>query len=80
MNALWLSLIAECVAEGVEAGQFNPDGTPHDAAVELHALLDRLGIRLAVAHPPEVAGGRRSRCSRGPRGGCSSGRDIAILS
>ena len=55
VNALWLSLITECVADGVAAGQFRPDGTEHEAAVELHGLLDGLGLRLAVEHEPQEA-------------------------
>jgi AcrR family transcriptional regulator len=55
VNARWLSLIAECVADGVESGQFHLDGTPQEAAVELHGLLDGLGLHLAVDHEPEAA-------------------------
>jgi len=51
----WLSLIAECVADGVAAGEFSPDGTVADAAVELHGMLDGLGIRLAIEHEESAA-------------------------
>jgi AcrR family transcriptional regulator len=44
----WLSLIAGCVADGMRAGQFSPDGTAAETAVELHGLLDGLGIKLAI--------------------------------
>lgn len=46
----WLSLIADCISDGMRTGQFHPDGTVADAAVELHGLLDGLGIRLAIEH------------------------------
>jgi len=55
VDAQWLSLITECVADGAGSGQFRLDGTPGEVAVELHALLDGLGIRLAVEHPPREA-------------------------
>jgi AcrR family transcriptional regulator len=67
VTAQWLSLITECVAAGVEAGQFHLEGSAHEAAVELHAMLDGLGIRLAVAHPPEVAGEAISLLERAAR-------------
>ncbi len=51
----WLSLIADCIADGVAAGRFRPDGTVAEAAVELHGLLDGLGIRLAIEHDEAVA-------------------------
>ena len=37
------------------AGRFRPDGTVAEAAVELHGLLDGLGIRLAIEHDEAVA-------------------------
>jgi AcrR family transcriptional regulator len=55
VNEQWLDLITSCVADGVGAGTFHLEGTPREAATELHALLDGLGVRLAVEHPPEVA-------------------------
>ncbi len=55
VNALWLSLITECVADGVESGQFILDGTPQQVAVELHGLLDGLGLHLAIRPEPEAA-------------------------
>jgi len=55
VNALWLSLLTECLADGVASGQFRLDGTPREAAVELHGLLDGLGLRLAIEHQPEEA-------------------------
>lgn len=67
VNALWLSLITECVADGVGSGLFTPDGTPREAAVELHALLDGLGIRLAVEHPAEEASQAISLLERAAR-------------
>ncbi len=54
-NALWLNLITECIADGVESGQFTPDGTAHDVAVELHSMLDGLGLHFAIEHPAEDA-------------------------
>jgi AcrR family transcriptional regulator len=50
VKAQWLSLIADCIADGVQSGQFHPDGTVAEAAEELHGLLDGLGIRLAIEH------------------------------
>lgn len=67
VTAQWLSLITECVADGVEAGQFRLEGSAHEAAVEVHAMLDGLGIRLAVAHPPEVASEAISLLERAAR-------------
>ena len=55
VDAAWLALAASCVADGVDAGLFRIDGTPHEAAVELHAMLDGLGVGLAIPHPPEQA-------------------------
>jgi putative hydrolase of the HAD superfamily len=55
VTAQWLSLITECVADGAETGQFRLDGTSQEVAVELHGLLDGLGIRLAIEHRPEEA-------------------------
>ncbi len=55
VDAAWLDLAAQCVDDGVRSGLFRLDGTPHEAAVELHALLDGLGVGLAVEHPPEQA-------------------------
>ncbi len=55
VNEQWLDLITWCVADGVGAGMFHVEGTPREAATELHALLDGLGIRLAVEHPPQRA-------------------------
>jgi putative hydrolase of the HAD superfamily len=51
----WLSLITECVADGAKAGLFRLDGTPEEAALELHGMLDGLGILMAIEHPPEDA-------------------------
>jgi len=51
----WLSLIAGCVADGVQAGQFRPDGTAAETAVELHGLLDGLGIKLAIEREEAAA-------------------------
>jgi AcrR family transcriptional regulator len=51
----WLSLIAECIGEGVLNGQFRVDGTVAQAAEELHGLLDGLGLRLAIEHEDDAA-------------------------
>jgi len=51
----WLSLIAECIGEGVRNGQFRIDGTVAQAAEELHGLLDGLGLRLAIEHDDDAA-------------------------
>jgi AcrR family transcriptional regulator len=51
----WLSLIAECIGEGVLNGQFRIDGTVAQAAEELHGLLDGLGLRLAIEHDDDAA-------------------------
>jgi AcrR family transcriptional regulator len=50
VRAQWLRLIADCIADGVRAGQFRLDGAIAEAAEELHGLLDGLGIRLAIEH------------------------------
>jgi AcrR family transcriptional regulator len=50
VRAMWVRLIADCISEGMGAGRFRPDGTAHEAAVELHGLIDGLGIGLAIAH------------------------------
>lgn len=55
VDTCWVELITSCVADGVAAGQFRIDGTPLDAAAELHGMLDGLGIRLAIEHPAESA-------------------------
>lgn len=55
VDGQWLELISSCIADGVAAGQFRIDGTPRDAATELHGMLDGLGIRLAVEHPSQAA-------------------------
>jgi AcrR family transcriptional regulator len=55
VNAAWVGLIARCIADGVETGMFTIEGTPGRAAAELLALLDGLGIRLAIEHPPVAA-------------------------
>jgi AcrR family transcriptional regulator len=55
VTAMWLSLLTECVADGAEAGLFRLDATPQELALELHGMLDGLGMRLAVEHPPEEA-------------------------
>jgi AcrR family transcriptional regulator len=51
----WISLLAECVSDGEKAGMFRLDATPHEVALELHGVLDGLGIPLAIEHPPEDA-------------------------
>jgi len=55
VNALWLSLITECIADGIEAGQFTPEGTAHEAAVELHSMLDGLGLHFVIEHSADEA-------------------------
>lgn len=55
VDAAWLALAARCIEDGVRSGTFRLDGTPHEAAVELHALLDGLGTGLAIEHPPSQA-------------------------
>jgi AcrR family transcriptional regulator len=67
VNEQWLDLITSCVADGVSAGMFHLDGTPREAATELHALLDGLGIRLAVDHPPQLAAGTIALLERAAR-------------
>jgi AcrR family transcriptional regulator len=51
----WVSLLTECVADGEKAGMFRLDATPPEVALELHGVLDGLGIPLAIEHPPEDA-------------------------
>jgi AcrR family transcriptional regulator len=46
----WVRLIADCISEGMEAGRFHPESTAQDAAIELHGLIDGLGIALATVH------------------------------
>jgi AcrR family transcriptional regulator len=55
VDALWVDLMANAIAEGVSAGTFRLHGTPLEAAWELHALLDGLGIKLARRHTAEQA-------------------------
>lgn len=55
VNALWLNLLAECISDGTESGQFTPDGTAHEVAVELHSMLDGFGLHFAVEHSPDEA-------------------------
>jgi AcrR family transcriptional regulator len=50
VRELWVRLIADCIAEGMEAGRFHPQSTAHDVAIELHGLIDGLGFGLAIAH------------------------------
>jgi AcrR family transcriptional regulator len=51
----WISLITECIADGVAAGHFRPDGSAVEAATELHGLLDGLGIGLGIEHEESAA-------------------------
>jgi AcrR family transcriptional regulator len=67
VNLAWLHLITQCVADGVEAGMFRIEGTAEEVAAELHSLLDGLGIRLAIDHPPEVAAGSIALLDRAAR-------------
>jgi AcrR family transcriptional regulator len=55
VRSQWLRLITGCIADGVQAGQFGPDGTAAEAALELHGLLDGLGIKLAIEHDEAAA-------------------------
>jgi putative hydrolase of the HAD superfamily len=55
VTAQWLNLIAECVSDGAQGGIFRLDATPQEVALELHGVLDGLGILLAIDHPPEDA-------------------------
>lgn len=55
VHAMWLDLITRCVADGERAGLFALDSSATEAAMELHGLLDGLGIRLGIEHPPEEA-------------------------
>jgi len=55
VRAQWVGLITECISDGVEAGQFHVNGSSYDAAVELHGLIDGLGIRLATEPGDEEA-------------------------
>jgi AcrR family transcriptional regulator len=55
VRAQWVGLINKCIADGVESGQFQLDGSPYDAALELHSLIDGLGIPLATEHGDEEA-------------------------
>ncbi len=55
VRAQWVGLINECIADGVKAGQFHLDGSPYDAAVELHGLIDGIGMPLASDHGDEDA-------------------------
>ncbi len=55
VRSQWLGLITGCIADGVQAGQFRSDGTAAEAAVELHGLLDGLGIKLAIEHEEAAA-------------------------
>jgi len=55
VRGLWVQMIADCISEGIEAGRFSPEGTAHEAAKELHSLIDGLGLCLAIAHEDEEA-------------------------
>lgn len=50
VDAAWLGLAERCIAAGIADGAFWPDGTSHDAARELHALIDGFGSGLAIEH------------------------------
>lgn len=49
-EAAWLEVAERAIADGIERQLFRTDRTPNEAAVELHALIDGLGIRLARRH------------------------------
>jgi AcrR family transcriptional regulator len=55
VNAQWVNLLAECIADGVASGRFAPDGTVQEIAVELHSMLDGLGLHFVVEHPADEA-------------------------
>lgn len=52
---LWIGLITRCIADGEQAGVFQPGDTARDTAIQLHAMLDGLGVRFGVEHQPEEA-------------------------
>jgi AcrR family transcriptional regulator len=53
VNLLWVSLLIECIADGVDSGRFTLEGTAQEIAVELHSLLDGIGLHFVVEHPAE---------------------------
>lgn len=55
VDRIWLDLAARCIEAGSAAGRFQIEVTPWAAAVELHALIDGLGIGLTIEHPPAQA-------------------------
>ena len=46
----WRRFLASIIDEGIRTGVFGYDGTTQDAVTELMALLDGLGIPLALGH------------------------------
>jgi AcrR family transcriptional regulator len=54
-NAAWRSLIAGVVASGIESGQFQTDLAPERVAVLALALLDGVGLPLALGDPAVTA-------------------------
>jgi AcrR family transcriptional regulator len=54
-NAAWRSLIAGVVASGIESGQFQTDLPPERVAVLTLALLDGVGLPLALGDPAVTA-------------------------
>jgi AcrR family transcriptional regulator len=55
VNAQWVSLLTDCIADGVGSGRFTPLGPTHEVAIELHSMLDGLGLHFVVEHPAEEA-------------------------
>jgi AcrR family transcriptional regulator len=49
--AAWRALLAEVITAGADAGRFAPSRSPAETAVVALALLDGLGVPLAVADP-----------------------------
>ncbi len=55
IQSLWLKVAEGAIAEGIATGTFRTDRTPAEAAYELHALLDGLGIRFSREHTQSEA-------------------------
>lgn len=49
-EAAWLDVAERAIADGIERGVFRTDRTPREAAMELQALVDGLGLRLSRPH------------------------------
>ena len=55
VDAAWLALAERSIATGVGSGVFRPDGSTHEAARVLHALLDGFAPALAIEHERDDA-------------------------